>query len=116
MVHGLAEVAVVGPAFLLAMRGIGSAIQVEDDARRHPVPLAFAQIQFPPRHRQAIAVARRHPVLQPREGWLAGEILSRRRQPPANQLQQRVVAQGVRIVLVRVAGDDLVDALPPQIA
>jgi hypothetical protein len=42
---------------------------------------------------------------------LASQVGVALRQAPADQLQQRVAAQGVGVVLILVDGDDLRDAL-----
>ena len=43
VVHVLAVVAAVGASFLPAVGGVVGPVQVEDDARRHPAPLALPQ-------------------------------------------------------------------------
>ena len=65
MVHVLAVVAVVGTPFLLSVRGIVRAVQVQHDMRRHPVPFPLAQVEFPQGHGQALAALAIDRVLQP---------------------------------------------------
>jgi hypothetical protein len=115
MVHVLPKVAVVGAPVLLAMGRIVGAIEVEHDPPRDSRPLALVQVDRSQRLGQPVAVPGRQRVLEAREGWLAGQVGVALGQPPAHQLQQRIVAQGVGVVLVFIAGGDLVDALAQQL-
>jgi hypothetical protein len=55
-----------------------------------------------------------HRILQPREGWLAGQVRPALGQAPTHGLQQRIGAQRVGVVLVGIATGDLEDALAHQ--
>ena len=57
MVHVLAKGAVIVATLLGAMVSIGRPVQIQADARRDAVALAFAQIEIDQRNRQPIAGA-----------------------------------------------------------
>jgi hypothetical protein len=104
VVHVLAVVAVVGRPLLIAVRGIIGAVEVEHQPVGSAVPLSLAQVGLDEGFGEAIAAVSVHRVFQAREGRLAGQIVGiGLRQTPAQQLEQRVAAQGVGVVLVFVA-------------
>jgi hypothetical protein len=98
MVHVLAIVAVVSRPFLLTVRRIVGAVEVEHQPSGSAVPLPLAQIDLHEGFDKPIAGVAVGCVLQTREGWLAGEVVGLGfRQSPAKQLEQRVAAQGVGV-------------------
>ena len=115
MIHGLPKVAVIGAAVLLAVGRVVSTVQVQHDPPRHPRPLPFSQVDLAQGLRQTVTIPRREGILPPREGRLAGQVGGGLRQAAADQLQQRIAAQRIGIVLVFVASGDLVDALAQQL-
>jgi hypothetical protein len=88
------------------MRGVIRAVQVQEDAPRLAPLLALAQVHLGQGVGQPVAGPSVHPRFQPRARRLAGECRSCQRLPTADQLQQRVVAQAVRVVLVLVPAGD----------
>ncbi len=114
VVHVLAVVPVVGAAFLLPVGRIIRAVEVEHDVGGHAVPLPLAQVDLPQGQGQAVAALAIDGVLQARQRRLAGQVGPGLGQAATDQLQQRVGAQGVGVVLVLVAAGDLEDALADQ--
>ena len=112
VVHVLAVVAVVGPPLLLPMGRIVRAVQIQQDVGGHARLLPLAQVDLPQRLGQPVAVPSGEAVLQAGEGGLAGQVGIALRQPATDQLQQRIAPQGVGVVLVGVAGGNLVQPLP----
>ena len=74
VVHVLPVVAVVGAPFLLPMRRIVRAVQIEHDVRRHALPFPLRQVDRAQGLGQAVAVPRRERILEAREGRLAGQV------------------------------------------
>src|SRR5215210_124109 len=112
MVHVLPVVAVVVGAFLVAVGRIVCRIEVQEHTLWSFIllaPLPDVELQESLGHPVAVADANR--VLQAREGGLACEVLLSLRQPAACQLQKRIGAQRVGVVLVLVARGYLQDAL-----
>ena len=117
MVHVLAVVAVITAPLLLAVRRIVGAVQIEQQVRLPATadPLAFAQVDAEQRMGQAVAGAAVDGILQAGESGLTGQIRARVVGiPTAHELEQRVAAQGVGVVLVLVATGDLQEALAHQ--
>jgi hypothetical protein len=96
------------------MRRVIGAVQIEHDVGGHSVPLLFAQVQLAQGQRHAVAALAIDGVLQPRQGRLAGQIMPRLGQAAADQFQERIGAQHVRVVLILVAAGDLEDVLADQ--
>jgi hypothetical protein len=111
--HVLLVIAVVSDALLVAVRGVIGAIEVEDDALRDPVLSPLLQIELHECHGQAVAGFDVDSILQAREGGLAGEI-GRVGQAATDQLQQRIRAESIRIILVFIATGDLEDPLADE--
>lgn len=89
-------------------------MEIEREVGRHAVPLALTQVdrqQGGGKPRAGVAVDR---VLQPGERRLAGAISARLGQAPADKIEERVGAEGVGVVLVRIAAGDLDHALAHQ--
>jgi hypothetical protein len=103
----------VGDAFLLAVGGIIRAIDVKDDVLREAVALPLLEVEFYQRQSQAVAGFGVNCILETGEGRLARQMRLAR-QATAHQLQERIGAQGVGIVLVFVATGNLEDALADQ--
>ena len=89
---------------LAAVDGVGGIVDVEDNARRHDLEAAAKQVDQRQPHAPQRAPRRR--VLQPRQGWLAHQVIAAFRQPPAGQLKGRVDAQGIKIVAILIAAGD----------
>jgi hypothetical protein len=89
----------VGDPFLLAMGGIVGAVEVEHDVVRRAIPLSLLQVELHQRAGQPVAGFGIHGVLQPGEGGLAGQI-GLMGETTTDQLQERIAAQGISIVLV----------------
>ena len=70
VIHVLPIVGMVGGAFLRAIGWVIRAIQVQQDARGHPVALALPQIELDQGDGQPIAGAAVHGVVEAREGGL----------------------------------------------
>ena len=113
VVHVLAIIAMVGHAFLPAVGRIVRAIKVEHDVRGHTIALPLLQVEPDQRHRQAVARLGIDGILQAGEGGLAGQVRLLG-QASADQLEERIGAQGVGIILILVATGDLEDALAHQ--
>jgi hypothetical protein len=114
VIHVLAEVAVVGRAFLLAVGGIIGAVTVQQDVLRHAITCPLAEVDLKERPGQPVAGPRIDSVLQAREGGLTGEVRGTVRQAATHQLEQGVRAQRIGIVLVFVPTGDLKDALADE--
>src|SRR5215212_3689617 len=108
----LAVAAVVGTPFLLPMGRIVRTVDVQDDAERDAV--ALVQVDLAQGQGQPVTGAAVDGILQARQGWLIGQIAPGFRQVAADQLQERVGAQEVCIVLVLIPAGDLEDALADQ--
>ena len=94
---------------LPAVRGVVEGIHVERDPRRwrgEGVQKLVAQ-----RVPQSPEIGDRDGVLKPRQRRLAGQV-DVARQTIAHQLERRVTAERVVIVLVLVVGDDAIHPLP----
>ncbi len=113
VIHVLAVEAVVGDPFLLAMRGIIGAIQIEDDVRWDPVALPLLEIELHQRHGEPVAGFDVDGILQPGEGGLTRQI-SPVRTAATDQLQEWIRAEGIGIILVLIATGDLEDTLTDQ--
>jgi transposase len=90
VIHMLAEAAMSGAPFLLPVRRVGRGIEVQQDARRPTAAAPLAQIHAEQRGGQAHAGPRRDRVLQAGDRRLTGEVRACLRQPPTDQLQERV--------------------------
>ena len=125
--------AVVEAQDLLAVRGVVAGVEVEHDVRRRRPPRADEQLGevvvedlHPPRpggldlaqHRPVLGGQFRLParegVVEAVEGRAAGQRLPLARRHPHQGLEQRVVAQGLGVVAVGIAGQDLIDVLGEQ--
>ena len=114
MVHVLPIVGMVGRPFLRAIGRIVRPIPVQHDALGHPVALSFTEIELHQCDRQAITGAAVHGIVEAREGGLTGPGRPRMRQAATDELEQRVMAQGVGVVLIFVATRNLEDALADE--
>jgi hypothetical protein len=99
-------------AFLVAVGRVVGRIEVEQDPLRSTIFAALPDIE--------LAEGKRHPVtatsatarvLKARDGGLASEVLAGLRQGAAHQLQKRIGAQEVGIILVLISAGYLKDAL-----
>lgn len=93
------------------MHRVSGIIQVEQHTCRHTSPFPFAQVQLAQGHRQPIAAPAIDRILQTGEAGLAGQGGATDRQPATHLFEQRIVAQGCRIILVIVATGNLVEPL-----
>ena len=114
MIHVLAVVAVIADAFPRAMRRVVGAIEVQHDPARRPGAPPLADIQLDQHGGELFDRVPIDRILQPGQGWLAGEGRAAERPAATHQLEQRIGAQGSGIVLVGVAAGDLVEPLPHQ--
>ena len=114
VVHVLAVVAVVGHPFLLAVGRVVGPVEVQQDPGGRAGAATLAEVQVDQRLGEPLDGVPIDRVLQPREGRLAGQVRLARGQPPAGQLEQRVRAQRVGVVLVFVAAGDLEHPLADQ--
>ena len=89
---------------LAAVDPVGGIVDVEHDARRHRIEAVTEQIDQGQSH--ACQLAPRRHVFQPRQGWLAHQIIAAFREPPAGQLEGRIETQGIKIVAVLVTAGD----------
>jgi hypothetical protein len=124
MEHVLLAVPMVGDALLVASAGRASlgdplrcrvigAVEVEDDALGDPIASSFLQMELHERHGEVVAGFVAHGILQPGEGRLAGQIRLVG-QPATDQLEERITAQGIGIVLVFIATGNLKDPLTDE--
>ncbi len=94
---------------LLAMGGIVEGVDVQREMARRLVKRLDEQVDQhvaePPQ------VGDRDGVLEPREGWLAGEV-GVIGQAVGNELENGVRPQRVVVVLILVVGQDAIDSLP----
>ena len=86
---------------LLAVGGIGGLVDIQGDGLGHPGKGATEKIDHGEPHARQITPGGQ--VLQARQGGLAHQIAATFRQPPAGQLEGRVVTQAIQIVAVLVA-------------
>ncbi len=108
-----AVVAVEESQLLLAVGWVDGGVQVEDDLLRR---LAMAlEEQVEEDFGQAVQLARRDRVLEPRERGLGGQVVAGIRVAPAGDFQHRVGGEGVGVVAVLVATGYLIDALAQEI-
>lgn len=107
----LAVVAVVVGALLVAVGGVVGGVEVQEDPLRRPPLGALPDVELAQGVSHPKASASIGGVLQPRHRRLAREVLAGLRQRPAHELEERVGAKGVGIVLVLVAARYLEDAL-----
>jgi hypothetical protein len=107
----LLVVAVVVAAFLIAMGGVCGRVEVEQNLLRSPVFGAFSRVELEERFCHPVATTSVNSVLQARDGGLRGEIGTRLGQRSAHELEQRIGAKGIRVVLVLVTARYLEDAL-----
>jgi len=114
MVHMRAIVAVVGGPLLRPVRRVVGAVDVQDDARGVAVAFAGAQVHVEQGVGQGPAGVAPHRVLEAGQRRLAGEIRVALGSPATDELEQRIDAQRVGIVLVLVAAGDAEDALACQ--
>ena len=114
MVHVLAIKGMVGGAFLRAIGRVVGAVKVEQDALGCARALTLAQIEVDQRDGQAIAGALVHGIVEAREGRLGGERGASVRKAATDELEERVMAQGIGIILILVATGDLKDALADE--
>lgn len=110
MEHVLLVVPMVGDALLVDVGRVIGAVEVEDDALGDPIASSFLQIELHERHGEVVAGFVAHGILQPGEGRLAGQIRLVG-QPATDQLEERITAQGIGIVLVFIATGNLQNPL-----
>lgn len=111
----LPVVPAIGAAFLRPVRRVVRAVQIQQNLGGDACLPALTQKDRPQGLGQSVAVPGGKRVLETGEGRLAGQLGIGLRQAATDQLQERIVAQGVRIVLVGVAGGYLVEPLLQQI-
>jgi hypothetical protein len=110
----LLEVTVIVALLLIAVGGIVRGIEVEQHLLRSTVLATLSDIHFAQSLGDPVAGTGADRILHPRDGGLACQIFATLRQGSAHQLQQRIGAQGARVVLILVAAGYLVDALLEQ--
>jgi hypothetical protein len=111
VVDMLLVVAVVVTLFLIAVGGIVCGIEVEQDLLWGTILATLGDIHLGQSPRHLVAGTATNRILHPANGGLARQILATLRQGSTYQLQQRIRAQEVRIVLVLVATSYLKDTL-----
>jgi hypothetical protein len=114
MVDVLPEVAVVVTLFLITVGRIVCGIEVQKDLFRSTIFAARSDIQLAQSLGDPVAGTGTNRILHPADGRLACQILPTLWQDSAHQLQQRIGAQEIRIVLVLVNTSYLVDTLSEQ--
>ena len=110
----LLVVAVVVGTFLLAVSRVVCGVKVQKDTRRRSVFAPLPEVELAQRFGHTQAGSGVGCILKTRDSRLACQVRVRLRQPPADQLQQRITPQGIRVVLVLVAARYLQDSLPDQ--
>ncbi len=106
---------VVADTFLLPMRRVIGAIQIQQDTGRRSLAAALANVAVSQDGGERFGGLAVDGVLQAREGRLAGKVGAAFGQAPADQLEQGVGAERLGVVLVSVAAGDLVDALADKV-
>ena len=96
------------------MHRVVGPIQVEQDTAGPSLPLSFREIDADEDLRQPVAGLRGGGILQAGQSRLTGQIRIVTRHPAADQLQQRIGPELVRIILVGIAAGDLEDPLTDQ--
>ena len=114
MIPVLAVGAVIGGAFLVAVRRVVGAVEIEQDAAGWATLSPLPQVELAECLEHAGAGTAGHGVLQAGEGWLGGQVRRGLRQAATYQLEEGVGPQGGGVVLVLVAAGDLVDPLAHQ--
>jgi len=110
----LTIVGMVGTPFLAPMGGVVGAVDVQHDVEGHAVPLPLLQVHVDQGVGQAQTGVPIHRVLQARHRGLAGQVAVALGPAATDQLEQRISAQSVGVVLVLVAAGDAEDALAHQ--
>jgi len=110
MVHIAAVIPMVGNPFLLAVRRIICAVEVEDDAIGNTIPLPLVEVELHQGDGEAIAGFVVDGILQAGERRLAGKIILIGK-TAADQLQERITAEMIGVILVFVATGDLAGTL-----
>ena len=111
MVDVLFVVAVVVATFLIAVGGICGRVEVQEYLFRSSVLASLLEVELEECLGHPVASASGGRVLQPGDSGLARQIRPALGHRPAQELEQGVFAQGVRVVLVLVAASYLKDAL-----
>ncbi len=114
MIHVLPIVPVESGAFLVTVGRIVGAVQVDQDVGGDPIAFPLAQVEVAQGDRQPVADPPVHGIFQARERRLTRQISPGLRQAAADQLEQRVGAQRVGVVLIFIPAGDLKDALAHQ--
>jgi len=114
MEHVLPEVAVIATPLLLPVGGIIRAVEVKQDVVWNAVGGALRNVELDQPMSQVIAGTPINVVLEAGEGGLTSEVGIVLELAATDKLQERIMAKGIRVVLVLVATRDLEDALTDQ--
>jgi len=107
MVPVLAVIAVVAAPLLLAVSWIVGAVQIEEHVVRHAAALAFLQVDGNQGLGQPVTRPSVDRILQARERGLARQVGAVLGQAPAHEFEERIVPQGVGVILIFIAASDL---------
>ena len=114
MVHVLTVEAVVAHPFLCPVRRVIGAVHIQQDPGWGTVPATRPDVEVHQGGGQPLGAVAVDGVLQAGERRLAGEVGAALRPPSTDQLQERVRAQRIGVILVFVAAGDLEDTLAQE--